>query len=273
MRVIKRSEGLKSNIAVRREKEYIILNWALEFRAITREIVEDILGVSSDVAYKLLGGMTKAGLLLPFVNNHTRGLRLYCLAQGGITLLNTLGVDTKKAVKKASNLARNSRVLHDLSVQKIVLKILSKYDCAEAKREVVFGKVIADAVVVTKEGTTVAVEFDKTARGEADFYARAMEYRELIMDGKIGNIFIAITSGETAERYAEYIGAKYWPVYKRAADRRLYKTTDAVIPDPEIRGRFTTALVGELLAEMLYTKSDYSWLNKSEELNQGGVVQ
>ena len=72
--------------------------------------------------------MLKQHLIQEFKSVSTNQARYLMLTRAGVDLLQVAGRDVSKAQTKTSRLNRYSHIMHDLAVQRAVLKRLDHYD-------------------------------------------------------------------------------------------------------------------------------------------------
>ncbi|RZA13268.1 MAG: hypothetical protein EOP10_30040 [Proteobacteria bacterium] len=262
MRFNRRDKALTVCRAMRSEKVLIVLDWLCEFRMSNAEILSSRLEISITNAFKLLADMQSSRMILAFENVHTRGMRLFGLAEGGVRHLSAWGRDTQKAVVKASNLARSTTVIHDLCVQRITLHLAEKFKCVEVIWDLnikTTRSLRPDAILVTADQYVAALEFDRTAKNLPQFFERLVNSYEAIRDNEFNALFIAVESSAVMKRYQALFDQEEWPVYRKNEKGNLVELSTKLTPERrfknEIRWLPTKDVISSILSSRVSPKS------------------
>ncbi len=128
MRIEQRDLAITYTRAIRDDKRRLVLDWLLEFQFSSFELLAQRLGLTIRSSYDFFRSLLKQHLLQEFKNVYTHQARYLMLAKAGVDLLQVAGRDVANAHTQPSRLNRYAHLMHDLAVQRAVLKRLDHYD-------------------------------------------------------------------------------------------------------------------------------------------------
>lgn len=257
MIIRRRNKDLKVSRAQREEKVLIVLEWLCEFRASNAPILARRLGVTLSNCHKLLADMQAGGLVLPFENIHTRGLRLFALGRVGIQRLEAWGQDSSSAVVKTHNLSRRTTIMHDLCVQRLGLDLMEQYQCSELLWDLNIktdSRMRPDLLLVKPDGNQAALEFDRTPKDQAHFFERLSANYESIIAGHYHAAIVATDSEATLERYQALFESSEWPIIRKNDSGALVRLTSTITPHPNIKARIHWLAAKDILSDVLSSR-------------------
>ena len=244
MKIEMRDPNLKYPIAIRDEKITIILDWLLEFRFSSVQILAMRLGQSVTNSNRFFNLMLKNNLILSFKNVHTSNIRCYMLKSAGVDFLKSRGRDTTHSMTRVKWLGDYSKILHDLSVQNSILNRLEKFESLTWDKNIEKDLFVErpDALMVLKEhGAMIALEYERSRKDTKRIYYTFMNHIKAIQDKKVKAFFYDFQSEADMHFYRELFQKKEWPVIERdkktGKARYLNKKIDTE-PFSDLKGSF-----------------------------------
>ena len=163
MRIEKRDLAITYTRAIQDDKRRLVLDWLLEFRFSSVDLLARRLGLTTRSSYDFFRSLLKQHLIKEFKSVYTNQARYLMLTKAGVDVLQVAGRDVAKAQTQSSRLNRYAHLMHDLAVQRAVLKRLDHYD------EVIWDKHITlldqyekpDALLHSPKNYWVAFEYER----------------------------------------------------------------------------------------------------------------
>lgn len=235
MKIVIRDNSLVYPRSVRLEKTKLILDWLLEFRFSSFEILAKRIGQNVVNSNRFFNGLIKDGVIQVFQNVHTRSERFVMLTAGGVSFLDAEGRDVSRAVTRVSHLSRYSKILHDIAVQYAVLNRLDHYD------EVIWDKNIdlpgdekPDALLHSKKGFWAAIEYERWRKDTKRIYMSFYIHAEAIRAKAYQGVYYLFDQAADLEYYKATFSSVEWPRYKRISKTGAIKPLDSVFKPDEI---------------------------------------
>lgn len=246
MIIEKRNEQLKYPMAIKEDKMRIVLDWLLEFRFSTREVLAARLGQSANDAGRFFNRIVSQGFIFKFRNVHTKFHDFFMLTLSGVSYLEACGRDISKACTRSNRLSRYSQILHDLAVQKAVLGMLDGHQSVVCDRNIDFlgdGAIKPDVIMTHKNGYNVAVEYERWRKESKRIFASFERHLLSLQDGHYAGVYYLFDQLDDKNFYENLFRKDEWPRYK--VDRRTGRIKRvsgiAIYPDddfPEFREAF-----------------------------------
>lgn len=220
----------------------VVLDWLLEFRFSTIEILAYRIGAKSvNDTYRFFKKLCDEGLIQSFANVHTRSDRFYMLAAGGIHYLQAEGRDTLHGITRVSHLARYSKILHDIAVQSAIVKRLGAYSEVIWDKNIDMGDDRPDALLHSKKGWWAALEFERFRKDKRRIYMSFAAHGQAMVDERYSGVYYLFAEKADMEYYQAVFAEKTWQRYERQPKSGILKELDSVfVPDdhPKLRERY-----------------------------------
>jgi len=246
MIIEQRNLEIKYPRAIKDEKTRIVLDWLLEFRFSSIDILSARIGQTATNSNRFFNSLIKDGVIHPFKNVHTKNQRYVMITSAGISYLEALGRDISNAVTRVSNLGRYSQILHDLSVQFTVLQRLQSYKEVIWDRHIMFGTHHdrPDAIVRAEKNNSEfwsAIEFERWRKEKKRIYISFMNHVKNFEQKQYAGVYYIFQSKADCTYYKKLFDVKEWPQYLRKSKSGQIKSlSENFIPDtvPNLRKRF-----------------------------------
>jgi hypothetical protein len=215
-----RNPTLKYPRAIKDEKTRLVLDWLLEFRFSSIDILSARIGQTATNANRFFNGLIRDGVIQSFKNVHTKNQRYVMITSAGVSYLEALGRDTCYAVVRVANLGRYSQIIHDLSVQAVVLPRLSSYKEVVWDRHISFGtqQDRPDAILrAEKNGSDFwsAIEFERWRKDKKRIYISLINHSKNFDNKYYAGVYYIFQSKADCIYYEKVFNEKEWPQYER----------------------------------------------------------
>lgn len=215
-----RDPNLKYPRAIKDEKIRLVLDWLLEFRFSSIDILAARIGHTPTNANRFFNGLLKDGVIQSFKNVHTKNQRYVMITSAGVSYLEAFGRDVTRAITRVSNLGRYSQIIHDLSVQAIVLRQITNYV------EVVWDKYISfggqhnrpDAVLRQFKDDSNhwhAIEFERWRKDRKRIFMSFVNHAKHFEKKYYVGVYYVFQSKADCSYYKKLFDEKEWPQYER----------------------------------------------------------
>jgi AraC-like DNA-binding protein len=236
MKIEHRDRNLKYPSAIRQEKIRIVLDWILEFRFSSIDLLAKRLGSNSVNEHRFFNAITENGMCQLFKNIHTGNTRYLMLTKAGLSHLEILGRDTAKRRTSIINLGKYSHVLHDMAVQYAVLKRLDKFD------EVIWDRHIdlpehqgkPDVLLHSPRGYWVALEYERWRKDSKRIYLKFYNHFQALSNQLYSGVFYLFDNETDLHHYEKLFGDSEWPRYKRDKKEGKIKMLGSVFRPDEL---------------------------------------
>jgi hypothetical protein len=246
MIIEQRDSSLKYPLAIKDEKIRLVLDWLLEFRFSSLDILSARLGQSTVNSNRFFNALLDSGIIQAFKNVHTKNQRYVILTSAGVSYLEAMGRDISIATTRVANLGRYSQIVHDLSVQISVLNRLDRYSEVIWDRNITFGTQHdkPDAVLKLAENGAVfwsALEFERWRKDRKRIYITFYNHAQHIADKHYTGVYYVFQLEADCKYYQGLFNEEKWPRFERKTKTGQFNAlkTDFVPESiPDIRKRF-----------------------------------
>ena len=215
MRIERRDPTLKYPRAVREEKRRLVLDWLLEFQFSSVDLLAHRLGLTPQSSYKFFRALLDDQIIQSFKSVQAHQVRYVTLTKAGVDLLQVAGRDISKAQTQPSRLTRYSHIMHDLAVQRAVLKRLAHYD------EVVWDQHInlpeqfetPDALLHAPKNYWVAFEYERWRKEDKRIYLSFMNHVRALLKRHYSGVYYLFDREPDLVHYQTLFAAPAWPEY------------------------------------------------------------
>lgn len=215
MRIEHRDSTLTYPPAIHHDKRRLVLNWLLEFRFSSYELLARRIGSTPAKAYPFFRALKRKGLVQEFSNVYTGPQRFLMLTRTGVGVLDIDGRDTSKAMTHPHRLERNAHILHDFAVQAAVLKRQDDYD------EVIWDQHIQipeqfekpDALLRGPEGYWVALEYERSRKESKRIYIAFRHHAKALLNRHYSGVYYVFDRESHRAYYQTLFAAPEWPEY------------------------------------------------------------
>ena len=215
MRIEQRDLAITYTRAIRDDKRRLVLDWLLEFRFSSVDLLAQRLGSTTHSSYDFFRSLLKQHLIKEFKNVYTHQARYLMLAKAGVDLLQVAGRDVAHAHTQTSRLNRYAHLMHDLAVQRAVLKRLDHYD------EVIWDKHInipeqfekPDALLHSTKNYWVALEYERWRKEHKRIYLSFMNHARALIKRHYSGVYYLFDREADLVHYQTLFAAQAWPEY------------------------------------------------------------
>ena len=244
MKVEIRNPALIYPRAIKDEKTRLVLDWLLEFRFSSIEVLAKRIGSTAMNSNRYFNGLINDGVIQAFKNVHTKNERYVMLTANGVSYLEVLGRDISKAITRTAQLGRYSKIMHDIAVQQAVLKRLDIID------EVIWDKNISseterpDALLKHKQkGYWFAIEYERWRKDKKRIFLSYFLHSQAIIKRQYQGVYYVFDKQIDMNHYQGLFESKQWPRYNRKKSGHMELLKDVFNPDdtPNLRKCFQFA--------------------------------
>ena len=215
MRIEQRDPALTYTRAIREDKRRLVLDWLLEFQFSSVELLARRLGTTTRSSYDFFRALLKQHLIQEFKSVYTNQARYLMLTKTGVALLQVAGRDVAHAQTQPSRLTRYAHLMHDMAVQRAVLKRLALYD------EVIWDKHITfpdhddkpDALLHSPKNYWVALEYERWRKETKRIYLSFMNHARALIKRHYSGVYYLFDREPDLVYYQTLFAATVWPEY------------------------------------------------------------
>lgn len=215
MRIEHRDPTLTYPQAIYHEKRRLVLDWLLEFRCSSSELLARRIKSTPATAYPFFRSLKRQGLVHEFCTVYTGPQRFLMLTRTGVGALDLAGRDTSSAMFHPHRLERYAHILHDLAVQAAVLNRLDRYD------EVIWDQHIQipgqfakpDALLHSPKGYWVALEYERSRKERKRIYLSFRTHAKALLNRHYGGVYYLFDRKSDCSYYQTLFAAPDWPEY------------------------------------------------------------
>ena len=215
MRIEQRDLALTYTRAIREDKRRLVLDWLLEFQFSSVDLLARRLGTTTRSSYDFFRALLKQRLIQEFKSVYTNQARYLMLTKTGVDLLQVAGRDVAHAHTQPSRLNRYAHIMHDLAVQRAVLKRLNLYD------EVIWDKHISlpeqydkpDALMHSPKNYWVAFEYERWRKETKRIYLSFMNHARALIKRHYSGVYYLFDREPDLVYYQTLFAAPAWPEY------------------------------------------------------------
>ena len=228
MRIEHRDPTLTYPPAIHHDKRRLVLDWLLEFRFSSYELLARRIESTPANAYPFFRSLKRKGIVHEFFNVYTGRQRFFMLTRTGVGALDIDGRDTSKAMTHSHCLERYAHILHDLAVQAAVLNRLRHYD------EVIWDKHIQipeqfekpDALLRGPKGSWVALEYERSQKASKRIYISFRNHAKALLNRHYSGVYFLFDRESALSYYQTLFAAPEWPEYHH--NRKTGKITSTL---------------------------------------------
>lgn len=225
MRIEHRDPNLKYPRDIHDQKRRIVLDWLLEFRFSSFDLLAYRLGSTYRKSYDFFRSLLAKQLIQEVKTVATNYVRLVMLTKAGVDMLQVAGRDVSKAYTQGYKLNRYSQIMHDSAVQTVLLKRLHKCD------EVIWDKNIVipdqfekpDALVHSLDGYWLAFEYERWRKADKRIYLSFMTHTQALINRHYQGVYYFFDQKPDSLHYSKLFAAEEWPQY------RYYRQTGKIL--------------------------------------------
>lgn len=213
-----RDDSLSYPKAIREEKVRLVLDWLLEFRFSSIDLLSSRLEQPKVNTNRFFNDLISSGLIQIFKNVHTKNERYVMLTTTGLSYLEAYGRDISKATTRVQHLGKYSKIIHDMSVQHSVLNRIHKYDEVIWDRHIDpddFGSDRPDALLHSAKGHWVALEYERWRKDRKRIFMTYLAHVRAIEKKKYQAVLYDFNSEVDKNHYKDLFNADEWGIYKR----------------------------------------------------------
>jgi len=237
MLIEQRDTSLKYPKAIKEEKTRLVLDWLLEFRFSSIDLLAQRIGSNAVNANRFFNTLLADGVIQAFKNVHTKNERYVMLTTAGLAYLEVLGRDISKATTRVQHLGRYSHIIHDMAVQYAVLNRLNQFE------EVVWDRHInlpehqdkPDVIMRSPRGYWVALEYERWRKDTKRIYISFQNHANALSEKHYAGVFYLFDREADFKHYQKLFDAKEWPRYKRESKSGRIKALDSTFKPDEVK--------------------------------------
>lgn len=217
MQIEFRDLSLKYPKAIREDKIKIVLDWLLEFRFSSIELLSLRLGSNKVNMNRFFNQLIDEGVIQLFKNANTKNERYVMLTAIGVSYLEAYGRNTEKAVTRVQLLGKYSQILHDISVQYAVLKRLSNYSEVIADRNIPLDKYNdrPDALLLANKNYWVAIEYERWRKANNRIYYSLNCHAQSIINKRYSVVIFLFELESDKLHYEKLFNQEAWECYRK----------------------------------------------------------
>jgi hypothetical protein len=239
-----RDEDLVHTMRIYEEKRLMVLDWLLEFRFSTVSILSERINQSVATSSRFFSKLIRDGYVVAFKNINMPSARCLALSKMGASFLEESGRDTKRALTQGRKLAAYTLIIHDLSVQRIVLSRLSYYQEVVWDRNISFGKhrERPDALLRVHTDATdfwSAIEFERWRKDDKRIFHNFMLNISAFRQGLYAGVLYLFQDEVDCKHYKKLFHQSVWPTYRKLAKTKTLTRKGEFEPEtfPNLRER------------------------------------
>ena len=215
MHIEHRDPTLTYSHAVREEKTLLVLDWLLEFRWSSFELLATRLGMRSKTSYKFFRALVEEGLIQIFKSVPANIARCFLLTRRGATQLQDAGRDISHAHTSLAGVTHDATIGHDLDVQAAVLRRQHQYDAVIWKPHISLPEPFEkpDVLLRSPQGAWVALDYERQRKDDSRIYIAFRNHAEAIMNQHYRGVHLLFDRPADLERYRTLFDAEAWPEY------------------------------------------------------------
>ena len=227
MKIEYRDLTLKYPKAIRDDKIRIVLDWLLEFRFSSVELLSKRLGSNKINLNRFFNQLIDEGVIQQFKNVNTKNERYIMLTSIGVSYLEAYGRDISRAVTRVQLLGKYAQILHDISVQYAVLERLELYDEVIADRNIALDAFNdrPDALLHSIKGYYIALEFERWRKSTNRIFYSFHNHAQSIIHKRYSAV-VFLFDGETDRAYYEKLFVQNeWECYRKNKKNLKFERT------------------------------------------------
>lgn len=216
MRIEHRDRTLTSPRAIHAEKRRLVLDWLLEFRFSSITLLAQRIGSTRRGMADFFRALVAANHVQSFTNVYTDHHRLLMLTRTGATLLHeTAQRPIDNAHLHVKRMHRYAHILHDLAVQRAVLKRLDDYDAVIWDQHIQIPEQHEkpDLLMRSPKGFWMAFEYERSRKENKRIYISLLNHARAIINRHYSGVFYLFERQSDLVHYKTLYDADEWPEY------------------------------------------------------------
>lgn len=217
-----------SNAERNKEKTLRTLQWLLEFRISSIEILSATLGLEPNGASRFFKHLIDQHLIERVKATYCDKRDLVILGYRAATYLEGDTRDFTSDIAKARRMKSKDDLNHHLEVQKAVLRLLPQAMEVISEFNIELEGKRPDALVLIGN-SVLAMEMEKTHKSKKTVHLIFQQYLKLISSGHVACVYFFFSKKEDRERYQRYFAEEDWNEAYINTKKKLTKLTGNTI--------------------------------------------
>ncbi len=216
MHIEHRDPSPKDPHAGREEKTLRVMDWLLEFRVSSFDLLARRLGLVTKTSYKWCRALRDDGVIQPYTQVRAPVARCFLLTRRGASRLQNAGRDISDAVTAPASVTDDFDLVHALAVQAAVLRWLPQFDEVIWKPQIPLSTSFdtPDVLLRERQGGWVALDYERPGKDEKRIYMSFRTHAEAIMAQHYRAVYLVFSQPADLERYRTLFDAEAWPEYE-----------------------------------------------------------
>lgn len=237
MLIEQRDTSLKYPKAIKEEKTRLVLDWLLEFRFSSINLLAKRIGSNSVNSNRFFNSLLRDGVIQAFKNVHTKNERYVMLTTAGLSYLEVLGRDISKSTTRVQHLGRYSQIIHDMAVQYAVLNRIDQF------KEVIWDRHIdlpehqekPDAILLSPKGYWVALEYERWRKDTKRIFISFLNHSNALSAKHYAGVLYLFDREADYKHYQKLFDSAEWPRYKRETKSGKIRTLDSSFKPDDVK--------------------------------------
>ncbi len=237
MLIEQRDTSLKYPKAIKEEKTRLVLDWLLEFRFSSIDLLAKRIGSNSVNSNRFFNSLLRDGVIQAFKNVHTKNERYVMLTTAGLSYLEVLGRDISKSTTRVQHLGRYSQIIHDMAVQYAVLNRIDQF------KEVIWDRHIdlpehqekPDAILLSPKGYWVALEYERWRKDTKRIFISFLNHSNALSAKHYAGVLYLFDREADYKHYQKLFDSAEWPRYKRETKSGKIRTLDSSFKPDDVK--------------------------------------
>ncbi len=238
MKIRYRNNELNYALAIRDDKTLIVLEWLLEFRFSTYEILSTRIDSNAVNSSRFFYMLIVRELIKVVQSSYAIGRKLVMLAPNGVGFLQSKGRSTDKAIISQSRVGKYSNLMHDIAIQHVVLNAIESRRNEEVSyTDVLWDRNITnlehdvrpDALLKTNKDQLVCFEIEHYRKDKKKIFYKYRLHAENIIKGRYQGIIYFFLDKADEKYYEKLCNMDSWPFVvkeKTGRGRLIVKKND-----------------------------------------------
>ena len=245
MKIRQRDLNLAYKPAIKMDMVMLVLDWLLEFRFSSIDLLARRLGSRADFMYGFFNRILKQDCFIQKFNNvHTGYDRYVILTSKGLSILKENNRDTSSSVTESSKLSRYSRIVHDISVQYAILNRLDDYTevISENNLRSLKTQRRPDALLIN-DSIRLALEYERWRKERKRIYISFHQHVQSMMgidknQTTWDRVCYIFDQSIDYDHYVKLFSQDEWPTYAWNRKNNAFRLVGNYQLEKEIRTRF-----------------------------------
>lgn len=225
-----------------KEKTVLVLEWLIEFRISTLDILSALIGHKKPKASSRFFQILFSKQYIIRVKSPTCERRnLVVIGPAGARYIDGPHRDRSREVTRAIRIIKKEHLTHDLEVQKSCLKLVARAVEIVESRNIEMVGIRPDALVwLGSSKLPHAIEYERWKKNYHDMYKVFLNYLDLIKDNRLAAVVLYFANEDDMNIYKNAFNETYWPYfeYDKKGERIYPEVLHNVPTDHPVRKRF-----------------------------------